>query len=44
MGDLLYQHFGELQSLLQKMFSMKREGQNWTEITLNIEKMKKTNN
>ena len=44
MGDLLFQHFGELQSLLQKILSMKRKGQNWIEITFNIGKMKKTNN
>lgn len=43
-GDLIYQHFGDLQSLLQKILEQKRNGKTWAEITSNIETGKKTKN
>ncbi|PVX26074.1 MAG: hypothetical protein CW691_02595 [Candidatus Bathyarchaeum sp.] len=43
-GDLIYQHFGDLQSLLQKILEQKRNGKTWTEIASTIEAGKKTNN
>jgi predicted ribosome quality control (RQC) complex YloA/Tae2 family protein len=41
-GNLIYQHFGELQSLLQKIMDEKRSGKPWEEIIPNIEDGKKT--
>ena len=41
-GDLIYQHFGDLQSLLQKIMEKKRSGKSWEEITAIIETGKKT--
>ncbi len=41
-GDLIYQHFGDLQSLLQKIVEKKRSGKSWEEITAMIETGKKT--
>jgi predicted ribosome quality control (RQC) complex YloA/Tae2 family protein len=40
-GDLIYLHFGELQSLLQKIMEEKRSGKSWEEITAQIEEGKK---
>jgi predicted ribosome quality control (RQC) complex YloA/Tae2 family protein len=40
-GDLIYMHFGELQSLLQKIREKKRSGKSWEEITSQIEEEKK---
>ena len=40
-GDLIYQHFGDLQSLLQKILDQKRNGKSWKEISLTIESGKK---
>jgi predicted ribosome quality control (RQC) complex YloA/Tae2 family protein len=42
-GDLIYMHFGELQSLLQKIREKKRSGKSWEEITSQIEEEKKAN-
>jgi predicted ribosome quality control (RQC) complex YloA/Tae2 family protein len=42
-GDLIYMHFGELQSLLQKIMEKKRSGKSWEEITSQIEEEKKAN-
>jgi predicted ribosome quality control (RQC) complex YloA/Tae2 family protein len=36
-GDLIYQHFGDLQSLLQKIMEKKRSGKSWEEIIATIE-------
>jgi len=41
-GDLIYLHFGDLQSLLQKIMEKKRGGKSWEEITAIIEAGKKT--
>ncbi|MCW4015055.1 MAG: ribosome rescue protein RqcH [Candidatus Bathyarchaeota archaeon] len=41
-GDLIYQHFGDLQALLQKILNQKRSGKAWQEITSSIEASKKT--
>ena len=40
-GDLIYLHFGDLQSLLQKIMEKKRSGKSWKEISLTIEEGKK---
>ena len=40
-GDLIYQHFGDLQSLVQKIMEQKRSGKSWEEITATIEGGKK---
>ena len=40
-GNLIYLHFGDLQSLLQKIMDEKRSGKPWEEIVLSIEKGKK---
>jgi predicted ribosome quality control (RQC) complex YloA/Tae2 family protein len=40
-GDLIYQHFGDLQSLLQKIMKKKRNGKSWKEIISTIEEGKK---
>jgi predicted ribosome quality control (RQC) complex YloA/Tae2 family protein len=42
-GDLIYMHFGELQSLLQKIREKKRSGKSWEEIISQIEEGKKAN-
>ena len=43
-GDLIYQHFGDLQELLQKIVEQKRNGKTWNEIASTIEAGKKTQN
>ena len=40
-GDTIYLHFGDLQSLLQKILQEKKEGKTWTEITSTLEEKKK---
>jgi len=40
-GDLIYLHFGDLQSLLQKIMEKKRSGKSWEEIISIIEEGKK---
>jgi predicted ribosome quality control (RQC) complex YloA/Tae2 family protein len=40
-GDLIYQHFGDLQSLLQKILEKKRSGKSWEEIAAILEAGKK---
>jgi predicted ribosome quality control (RQC) complex YloA/Tae2 family protein len=40
-GDLIYQHFGDLQSLLQKIMEKKRSGKSWEEIISIMEEGKK---
>jgi predicted ribosome quality control (RQC) complex YloA/Tae2 family protein len=42
-GDLIYLHFGELQSLLQKITEKKRNGKSWEEIIALIEEGKRAN-
>ncbi|UCC57907.1 MAG: NFACT family protein [Candidatus Bathyarchaeum sp.] len=42
-GDLIYLHFGDLQSLLQKIREKKRNGKSWKEIIALIEGGKKVN-
>jgi predicted ribosome quality control (RQC) complex YloA/Tae2 family protein len=42
-GNLIYMHFGELKSLLQKIREKKRSGKSWEEITSQIEEEKKAN-
>jgi predicted ribosome quality control (RQC) complex YloA/Tae2 family protein len=42
-GNLIYLHFGDLQSLLQKISEKKNSGKNWEEIIAVLEKGKKTN-
>ncbi len=42
-GDLLYMHFGELRSLLQKIKEKKRSGISWKEIVSQIQQGKKAN-
>jgi predicted ribosome quality control (RQC) complex YloA/Tae2 family protein len=42
-GDLIYLHFGELQSFLQKILDQKRSGKSWKEIALTFEEKKKAN-
>ncbi|MBT8172231.1 NFACT family protein, partial [Candidatus Bathyarchaeota archaeon] len=43
-GDLIYQHFGGLQSLIQIVMELKRRGKEWSEIVSYIEKRKKQKN
>jgi predicted ribosome quality control (RQC) complex YloA/Tae2 family protein len=40
-GDLIYLHFGDLQSLLQKIMEKKRSGKSWEEIISIIEEEKR---
>jgi len=40
-GDLIYLHFGDLQSLLQKIMEKKRSGKSWKEIISIIEEGKR---
>ncbi|UCE29849.1 MAG: NFACT family protein [Candidatus Bathyarchaeota archaeon] len=40
-GDVIYTHFSELQSLLQEIASKKREGESWTQIISDIKSEKK---
>jgi predicted ribosome quality control (RQC) complex YloA/Tae2 family protein len=40
-GDLIYLHFGDLQSLLQKIMEQKRIGKSWKEIISTIEEGKR---
>jgi len=40
-GDLIYLHFGDLQSLLQKIMEKKRSGKSWKEIISTIEEGKR---
>jgi len=40
-GDLIYLHFGDLQSLLQKIMEKKRSGKSWEEIISIIEEGKR---
>ena len=40
-GDLIYLHFGDLQSLLQKILEKKRSGKSWKEIIAIIEEGKR---
>ncbi|TSA56228.1 fibronectin-binding domain-containing protein, partial [bacterium] len=40
-GDLIYLHFGDLQSLLQKIMEKKRSGKSWKEISSTIEEGKR---
>ena len=40
-GDLIYLHFGDLQSLLQKIMEQKRGGKSWKEITSTLEEGKR---
>jgi predicted ribosome quality control (RQC) complex YloA/Tae2 family protein len=42
-GDLIYQHFGDLQSLLRKIMEKKRSGKSWEEIIALMEKGKNAN-
>ncbi len=42
-GDLIYLHFGELQSFLQKILEHKRSGKSWKEIASTFEEKKKAN-
>jgi predicted ribosome quality control (RQC) complex YloA/Tae2 family protein len=42
-GDLIYLHFGDLQSLLRKITEKKNSGDSWEEIIAFIEKGKKAN-
>ncbi len=42
-GDLIYLHFGDLQSLLQKIVEKKRSGKSWEEIIALIEEGKRDN-
>ncbi len=42
-GDLIYLHFGELQSLLQKIMEKKNSGKSWEEIIALVEEGKRTN-
>jgi len=42
-GDLIYQHFGELQSFLQKILEQKRSKKSWEEVASNFEAKKKAN-
>ncbi len=42
-GDLIYMHFGELRSLLQKIREKKRSGKSWEEISSQLEEEKKAN-
>lgn len=43
-GDLIYMHFGELQSLLQKIMEKKRSGKSWEEIISILEEEKRAEN
>ena len=40
-GDLIYLHFGDLQSLIQKVMEQKRSGKTWEQITAILEEGKK---
>jgi predicted ribosome quality control (RQC) complex YloA/Tae2 family protein len=40
-GDLIYLHFGDLQSLVQKILEQKRNGKSWDQITSSLEFGKK---
>ncbi|MEM2102531.1 MAG: ribosome rescue protein RqcH [Candidatus Bathyarchaeia archaeon] len=40
-GDIIYAHFNELQSLFQKFTNAKNDGKSWKETVSNIEKEKK---
>lgn len=42
-GDLIYMHFGELRSLLQKIIEKKKSDKSWKEIVQKIEEGKKAN-
>jgi len=42
-GDLIYLHFGDLQSLLQKIAEKKNSGKSWEEMIVVLEEGKKTN-
>ncbi len=42
-GDLIYLHFGDLQSLLQKILEKKKSGKSWEEIIAQMEEGKKAN-
>jgi predicted ribosome quality control (RQC) complex YloA/Tae2 family protein len=42
-GDLIYLHFGDFQSLLQKIAEKKNSGKSWEEIIALLEKGKKAN-
>jgi predicted ribosome quality control (RQC) complex YloA/Tae2 family protein len=42
-GDLIYQHFGDLQSLLRKIMEKKRSNKSWEEIIALMEKGKNAN-
>ena len=42
-GDLIYLHFGELQSFLPKILEQKRSGKSWKEIASTFEEKKKAN-
>jgi predicted ribosome quality control (RQC) complex YloA/Tae2 family protein len=42
-GDLIYMHFGELRSLLEKIMEKKRSGKSWASIISQIEEEKKAN-
>ncbi len=42
-GDLIYQHFGDFQSLMQKILEQKNYGQSWDEIASILKKGKKAN-
>lgn len=39
-GDLIYLHFGDLQSLLQQIMEQKRSGKSWKEIASTLEERK----
>ena len=43
-GDLIYLHFGDLQSLIQKILEQKRSGKSWDQISATIEMGKKAEN
>jgi len=42
-GDLIYLHFGDLQSLIQKILEQKKTGKTWKEIATTLEAGKKEN-
>jgi predicted ribosome quality control (RQC) complex YloA/Tae2 family protein len=43
-GDLIYLHFGDLQSLFTKIIEQKRNGKSWEQIIANLEAGKKVSN
>lgn len=43
-GDLIYLHFGDLQSLFTKVIEQKRLGKSWEQIIANLEEGKKVSN